>query len=285
MDKILALLDGSEYSQSVCHHTAWIAQKLNAGIVAMHVLGRREGASPTDLSGSLRLGARSALLAELSSLDEQCAKLAQAKGHDILEDAKAILDQDGVPHVERRLRKGHLLEAVQELEPNIRAITIGKRGEGHGFASAHLGSNLERIIRASKVPVFVASRTYKPIQKVLVAYDGSASAKIAIDRMSDSAVFADLDITVLCIGQEGGVGKAKATADEAVAKLQHVDIRAVAHTVVGEPGDVLNGLVKTEGFDLLVMGAYGHSRIRQLIIGSTTTTMIQTANIPVLLYR
>jgi nucleotide-binding universal stress UspA family protein len=285
MDKILALLDGSEYSESVCHHTAWIAQKLNAGIVAMHVLGRREGAAPTDLSGSLRLGARSALLAELSSLDEQRAKLAQSKGHAILEDAKAILDQDGVPHVERRLRKGDLLEAVQELEPDIRAITIGKRGEGHGFASAHLGSNLERIIRASKVPVFVASRSYKPIQKVLVAYDGSASAKVAIDRMSGSAVFPDLDVTVLCIGQDGGNVKAQATADKAVAKLQHVNIRAVARTAAGEPGDVLNDLVKAEGFDLLVMGAYGHSRIRQLIIGSTTTTMIQTANIPVLLYR
>ncbi|SDF27199.1 Nucleotide-binding universal stress protein, UspA family [Salipiger thiooxidans] len=285
MDKILALLDGSEYSESVCHHTAWIAQKLNAGIVAMHVLGRREGAAPTDLSGSLRLGARSALLAELSSLDEQRAKLVQAKGHAILEDAKAILDKDGVPHVERRLRKGDLLEAVQELQPDIRAITIGKRGEGHGFASAHLGSNLERIIRASKVPVFVASRTYGAIQKVLVAYDGSASAKIAIERMSGSAIFADLDVTVLCIGQDGGNAKAIAAAAEAVANLQHASITAVARTATGEPGDVLNDLVKAEGFDLLVMGAYGHSRIRQLIIGSTTTTMIQTANIPVLLYR
>jgi nucleotide-binding universal stress UspA family protein len=283
MDKILALLDGSEYSESVCHHTAWIAQKLNAGIVAMHVLGRREGVAPTDLSGSLRLGARSALLAELSSLDEQRAKLAQAKGHAILEDAKAILEQDGVPQVQTRLRKGDLLEAVQELEPDIRAITIGKRGEGHGFASAHLGSNLERIIRASKVPVFVASRTYKPIHKVLVAYDGSASAKIAIDRMSGSAVFADLAVTVLCIGQDES--SAKTTATEAVGKLQHANIAAMARTAAGEPGDVLNDLVKTEGFDLLVMGAYGHSRIRQLIIGSTTTTMIQTANIPVLLYR
>lgn len=283
MDKILALLDGSEYSESVCHHTAWIAQKLNAGIVAMHVLGRREGAAPTDLSGSLRLGARSALLAELSSLDEQRAKLAQAKGHAILEDAKAILEQDGVPQVQTRLRKGDLLEAVQDMEPDIRAITIGKRGEGHGFASAHLGSNLERIIRASKVPVFVASRAYKPISKVLVAYDGSASAKIAIDRMSGSAVFADLDVTVLCIAQDENSAKGKA--DEAVEKLQHANITAVARTAAGEPGDVLNDLVKAEGFDLLVMGAYGHSRIRQLIIGSTTTTMIQTANIPVLLYR
>jgi nucleotide-binding universal stress UspA family protein len=44
-------------------------------------------------------------------------------------------------------------------------------------------------------------------------------------------------------------------------------------------------LVTSEGFDLLVMGAYGHSRIRSLVIGSTTTAMIQAAGIPVLLYR
>ncbi|MFN3316727.1 MAG: DHHW family protein, partial [Raineya sp.] len=40
------------------------------------------------------------------------------------------------------------------------------------FAKGHLGSNLERIVRASHKPVFVASRAFKPISKVLVAYDG-----------------------------------------------------------------------------------------------------------------
>ncbi len=283
MDKILALLDGSEYSESVCHHTAWIANKLGAGVDAMHVLGRREGAAPSDLSGALHLGARSALLAELSSLDEQRAKLAQAKGHAILEDAKAILEQDGLGDVKLHLRKGDLLEAVQAVEADTRAITIGKRGEAANYASGHLGSNLERIIRASKVPVFVASRTYKPIKKVLVAYDGSASAKVAIDRMSDSAVFADLDLTVLCIGQDEA--KAKTTADTAVAKLRDAGITATARTAAGEPGDVLDDIVTAENFELLVMGAYGHSRIRNLIIGSTTTAMIQTVKIPVLLYR
>jgi len=37
--------------------------------------------------------------------------------------------------------------------------------------------------------------------------------------------------------------------------------------------------------DLLLMGAYGHSRIRNLIIGSTTTSMIRSCKIPVLLFR
>lgn len=283
MDKILTLLDGSAYSESVCHHTAWIAKKLNASVEAMHVLGRREGAVSTDLSGALRLGARSALLEELSSLDEQRSKLAQAKGHAILEDAKNILEQDGVPVVNLRLRKGDLLDAVREIEDDIRAIIIGKRGEGADFATGHLGSNLERIVRTSKVPVFVASREFKPISKVLVAYDGSTSAKVAIDRISTSPVFNDVDISVLCIDDSSK--KAQATAEEAVAILRSANLEASFRIASGEPEEVLGKLVSEENFNLLVMGAYGHSRIRSLIIGSTTTAMIQTVKIPVLLYR
>ncbi|MBU2284983.1 MAG: universal stress protein, partial [Gammaproteobacteria bacterium] len=39
------------------------------------------------------------------------------------------------------------------------------------------------------------------------------------------------------------------------------------------------------GADLLVMGAYGHSRIRQLIVGSTTTALLRTSPVPVLVLR
>ncbi len=283
MDKILTLLDGSAYSESVCHHTAWIAQKLNASVEAMHVIGRREGAASNDLSGALHLGARSALLKELSSLDEQWAKLAQAKGHAILEDAKAILAQDGVPNVNLRLRKGDILDAVREIESDIRAIIIGKRGEGAESARGHLGSNLERIVRSSTVPVFVASREFNPISRVLVAYDGSASAKTAIERMSTSPVFKDLEICVLCVGKVNA--KSQAIAEEAVAMLSAANLVASPRIATGEPEDVLAKLVTDEGFELLVMGAYGHSRIRRLIIGSTTTAMIQRVKIPVLLYR
>ncbi|SIT79402.1 Nucleotide-binding universal stress protein, UspA family [Pontibaca methylaminivorans] len=283
MCRILALLDGSAYSRSVCRHTAWIARRLNAGVEAMHVLGRREGAVTADFSGALGLGARTALLEELSALDEQRAKLAQAKGHAILEDAKAILEQDGIPDVTLRLKKGDLLEAVRELEDESRAIIIGKRGEGADFASGHLGSNLERIVRSSRVPVFVASREFRPISKVLVAYDGSASAKVAIERMAASPVFADLDVCVLTAAQDST--HARKVAGEAVATLHAAGITASSRIATGEVEDALNKLVSEEGFDLLVMGAYGHGRIRSLIIGSTTTAMIRSVKIPVLLYR
>lgn len=282
-NKILALVDGSAYSESVCHHTAWIAGRLSASVDVMHVLGRRETGAGQNLSGALTLGARSALLAELSAADETRARLAQTKGRAILEDAQKILEADGTGPVVPHLRKGDLLEAVREVEPDLRAIVIGKRGEGADFATGHLGSNLERIARASKVPVVVASRSFKPITKVLVAFDGSASAMKAIERMSKSPVFEGLEITVLYV--DNGSGRIGSRMDDAVAALDAAGLTATARTIKGEPDEALQQIVATEGFDLLVMGAYGHSRIRSLIIGSTTTAMVQAVKIPVLLYR
>ena len=283
MDKILTLLDGSAYSESVCHHTAWIAGRLGAEVEALHVLGRREGAAPSDLSGTLRLGARSALLQELATLDESRARLAQARGHAILEDAKAILERDGVAGVTTRLRRGDLLEAVRALEPEIRAITLGKRGEGADFASGHLGSNLERIVRSTRVPVFVAARDFRPITSVLLAYDGSASARVAVDRMAASPVFKGLAVTVVCVAEEDE--SLRRDLDQVVQRLSEAGMTAEGRVLPGSPEEVLAQVMTEAGADLLVMGAYGHSRIRALIIGSTTTALIQTVRAPVLLYR
>jgi nucleotide-binding universal stress UspA family protein len=281
-DRILALVDGFIYSESVCHHAAWAASRLKVGVDLLHVLGRRE--APTgDLSGTLRLGARTALLEELAEIDAQRARLAQAKGRAILEDAKGIMEKDGISPVTERLRQGDLLEAVAVLEPEIRAIVIGKRGEAADFAAGHAGSNLERVVRSVHVPVLVASRSFRPISKVLVAFDASASARRAIERMSGNPVFQGLSVTMVHAGEPSGTLTAQM--EEARARLERTGLQVVTEVVPGEPEAALKIKIEAEGFDLLVMGAYGHSRIRSLIIGSTTTAMIQACRIPVLLYR
>ena len=90
--KIIALVDGSIYSASVCHHAAWISQRTGAPVELIHVLGRREAPEKQDLSGAIALGARTALLEELAELDAQRAKLVGQRGRSILEDARAILE-------------------------------------------------------------------------------------------------------------------------------------------------------------------------------------------------
>lgn len=282
-DKIIALVDGSIYSESVCGHAAWISGRTGAPVELIHVLGRREAPGKRDLSGSIRLGARSRLLEELAELDAQRAKLVSHRGRAILEDARGIVDRAGVDEITTRLRHGDIVEAVSEVEAGARVIVIGKRGEAADFAKGHLGSNLERIVRAVHRPVLVASRAFKPIESVLVAYDGGRSAMNAVDHISRSPLFAGLSLTVVTVGPE--TSENRKALEEAKAFLKTSAVQADTRLVDGRPEEVLGKLVDTEGFGLLVMGAYGHSRIRSLVVGSTTTEMVRSCKVPVLLIR
>lgn len=282
-DKIIALVDGSIYSESVCHHAAWIAQRTQAPVELIHVLGRREAPEKTDLSGAIRLGARTKLMEELAELDAQRAKLVSHRGRAILEDARAIVDRDGVTEITTRLRHGDIVDAIGEIEGEARVIVIGKRGEAADFAKGHLGSNLERIVRAAHRPVFVAARGFKPIESVLVAYDGGRSAMKAVDHVSRSSFFVDLPVTVVTVGNETPE-LTKGLAD-AKALLAAAGIEAQTRILPGQPDEELGKMVEKDGFGMLVMGAYGHSRIRSLVIGSTTTEMMRSCKVPVLLLR
>jgi nucleotide-binding universal stress UspA family protein len=282
-EKIIALVDGSIYSESVCHHAAWIAQRTSAPVELIHVLGRREAPERPDLSGAIRLGARTKLMEELAELDAQRAKLVGHRGRAILEDARAIVDRDGVTDITTRLRHGDIVEAIGEIEGDARVIVIGKRGEAADFAKGHVGSNLERIVRAAHRPVLVAARAFKAIERVLVAYDGGRSAMKAVDHIACSPLFSGLAVTVVTVGTEAPETR-KGLAD-AAALLKAAGIDAETRAVPGQPETELGKLVEEEGFGMVVMGAYGHSRIRTLVIGSTTTEMIRSCKVPVLLMR
>ena len=280
-DTIIALLDGSIYSRSVCDNAAWIAAGTGATVRLLHVLGRRE-APAADLSGALALGARTALLQELSALDAERARLARVRGRANLEDGQAILAQAGIART-ATVRSGGLVETVAEAEREAGLVVIGKRGEAADFARLHLGSNLEGIVRAATRPVFVAARAFRPVAKLLVAYDGGPSARRALDHVGRSPLFRGLDIRVLTVGPDSA--ELRRGLDEAQATLASAGHDAAVDLVPGQPEDAIADTVERDGIDLLVMGAYGHSRIRSMTIGSTTGEMIRRCRIPVLLFR
>lgn len=282
-DKIIAFVDGSVYSASVCEHAAWVSGRTGSPVELIHVLGRREAPDKQDLSGAIRLGARSKLLAELSELDAQRSKLISHRGRAILEDARKIVDEAGVAEITTRLRQGDIVEAVSEVEKDARVIIVGKRGEAADFAKGHLGSNLERIVRAATKPVLVASRSFKPISKLLVAYDGGTSAMKAVDHIARTPLFQGLSVHVVTVGT--ATAEVKKGLDDAKALLKAAGIEAETSILPGQPETALGKLVDEASFDMLVMGAYGHSRIRTLVIGSTTTEMVRSCKVPVVLMR
>ena len=284
MTNLLALIDGSIYSQSVCDHAAWAAGRLGASVQVVHAIGRRDTASaPANLSGSIGLGARTALLEELAELDAQKAKLSQKRGRLLLDEARARLVEKGVETATTTLRNGDVIETVQELEKDADLVVIGKRGEAADFARLHLGSNLERVVRSVHKPILVAARAFKPVERFLIAFDGGTSAMKAVDHVARSWLFAGLECRLLMAGAD--TPEARKKLDDAAALLQAAGYAVQADIEPGSAGAAIAKRVEADGIDLLVMGAYGHSRIRSMIIGSTTTEMIRSCLIPVMLFR
>ncbi|PIE11186.1 MAG: universal stress protein UspA [Rhodobacterales bacterium] len=279
---LIALVDGSAYAESVCHHAAWIAKANGWGVKLYHVMPPHEDGGQQDLSGAIRLGARSRLLEKLSDLDAERAKLAHEHGRAILDDARALIEADGIS-VETRLRQGDLIETITAKEDSGEAIVIGKRGETEGVAMQHLGSNLERILRATHKPVLIANSAFQPVSRVLVAFDGSASAQRAVERMAQSALFGDLRMVLVTAGKD--TPAVREALERAQKTLQDAGRAAEILIREGEPEAVLAQLTEEDDHELLVMGAYGHSRVRRLIIGSTTTEMIRSCKVPVLVMR
>ncbi len=284
MTHLIALIDGSGYSQSVCDLTRWAAERTDASVELMHILGRRSaGSEPADLSGNLKLGARTALLQELADLDEQKAKLDLKRGRLLLEETKAALEDGKISTVTTKLRHGDLIESIAEFEGTADLILIGKRGEASDFAKLHLGSNLERVVRSATKPVLVASRAFKPINKFLIAFDGGESVMKAVRHIASGKLFTGLACVLLCVGKPNNDLQEKL--DDAAALLRKAGYDVDASFETGDPEDVIKNRIEADGIDLLVMGAYGHSRIRNLIIGSTTTEMVRSCHVPVMMFR
>lgn len=284
MTKLLALLDGSVYLQSICDYTAWIALRTSASVELLHVLGRRDVSSAAaDFSGNLDVDARDNLLAELASLDEQKAKLSQKRGRAILTEARTRVLAAGVRDVSTKLRHGDLVETVNELEADADLVIVGKRGEAADFARLHLGSNLERIVRASQKPVFVASRSFQDVKRFLIAFDGGGSSQKAVDHIARGSLFPGLPCHILTVASE--TAEAQEALEDAGKRLRDAGYSVEAKLLKGPPEAAIAAYVEAHQIDLLVMGAYGHTRLRNLIIGSTTTEMIRSCKVPVMLFR
>jgi len=284
MPTILSCTDGSIYAPSVYDHTRWAALRLGAAVHLLHMLERAPAiAGPADASGAIGVDAQNALLGELVALAEQQGRLAQARGRAILAAARQRLAEAGISALVAEQQHGALVDAIERLEPSTDLLVIGKRGEHADFAKLHLGSNLERAIRSCHHPVLVASRAFKPIERFLLAYDGSPSVLKAIDHLLSSPLLKGLHCHILRAGKIDD--NARYYLGEAAGKLRAAGFEVTSEAIPGPAEEVIAEAVKRHDIHLLVMGAYGHSRVRQFIVGSTTTTMVRTCLIPVLMFR
>jgi nucleotide-binding universal stress UspA family protein len=284
MNKVIACVDGAAYTASVCDYAMWSAQRLNVPLEFLHVLDRHPERAPvTDFSGSIGLGAQESLLKELGELDEKRSTLAQRHGRELLNGVVQRAKDGGLAAVDSRQRHGGLVEAMLDLESESRLFVLGQHHHTEESGKLHLDHNVERAIRSVHRPVLVASAAFKEPKSFAIAFDGSTTGRKMVETVAQSPMLRSLKCHVVMAGEETPMVREQLSWARTTLGAAGFDLELAA--VVGEPEATLPTYLKQRAIDLLVMGAYGHSRIRQLIVGSTTTTLLRTSPVPVLVLR
>ena len=162
-------------------------------------------------------------------------------------------------------------------------VVIGHRGVNEQFSTGLLGSTAESVTRKSPRPVFVCPMQFQGIQRPLLAYDGSQRASAAMHAAAEVASALALPLTVLHVARDETTdGK---VLDEARRYLQSYDLTVNYETVSGYPHQRIVDIIRERGYDLLFVGAYGHSRIIEMVLGSTTEFVLRNSPCPVFLAR
>lgn len=285
MNKVYACIDALANSTAVIDWAVWSARRLDVPLEFLHVLERHpERAAVSDHSGAIGLGAQESLLLQLSKLDQQRSKLAQEAGRLLLASARERAAAAGLVQLEGRLRHGELVDSVLEMEPDARLFVLGEHHHASLGERLHLDHRVERVIRSVKRPVLVATaERFEAPQRIVIAFDASATARKTVETVARSPLLAGLPVLLAMVGID--TPQAQRQLEEARLQLAAAGFAAQTNYAPGEPEQVLPVLLKAQGAALLVMGAYGHSRIRQLIVGSTTTTLLRLSEVPVLILR
>jgi nucleotide-binding universal stress UspA family protein len=284
MNKVIACVDGADYTASVCDYAMWSARRLDVPLEFLHVLDRHPERAPVaDFSGSIGLGTQETLLKELGELDEKRSTLAQRHGRELLDGVVRRAKDSGIVSVDSRQRHGGLVEALLDLESESRLFVLGQHHHTEGSGKLHLDHNVERAIRSVQRPVLVASVAFKAPNSFAIAFDGSATGRKMVETVAQSPMLRGLSCHVIMAGDDTPTLRTHLSWARTTLGAAGFEIEIAV--VAGEPEAALPAYLKQHAVDLLVMGAYGHSRIRQFIVGSTTTTLLRTSPVPVLVLR
>ncbi len=279
IQNILIPTDGSDYGKTAIAYGVYFARKLNAQLTGLHVVDIRLIRGPvfTDISGSIGLPPYQEFLPAIESgLD--------AKADAILQDFCGQCEAAGL-HPETKKVTGVIDETIIEEGRNCCDwILLAQRGEHfHIDGGAILGSTAQSVVRRSGKPVLVTPEHFREIKSMAIAYDGSAPAHKALKLAAELSKQAAWPLSVVIVAADPTSGENISKKAESLLSAFKTDSAAMILT--GKEDKALLKFIREGTVELLVMGAYGHNRLRELLVGSTTSSVIRKSTIPVLLTR
>jgi nucleotide-binding universal stress UspA family protein len=247
---ILVPLSGDERSWAALEQAILIAQRENASIHGLHVVDSKEKMQSPEALDVQR------------HFNQKCLD-ANVPGNLAIEAGEIT---------------GKIRERAAVTDLIVLKIEHPPMGGLSSFASP-----FRTIITASSSPVLGIPEHAREFQRALLAYDGSPLAK---EALFVATYFAEIWKTKLFVFT--ALDGTRLTADVQDYVRRYLDIHEVeAKYFTSELGvrDRLRNMVEDYEIDLVLMGSYGASALRQLFIGSTVDTMLRESRVPIFICR
>ena len=283
-NKVLACVDQSHFAHCVADYAAWAAQRMHAPLEFLHILDRHpEIATSEDRSGAIGFQAQETLLNTLSNLDESRSKAAREQGRIFLNGLRERAIAAGVASPDMRQRHGALEETLVEQEEGVRLFVLGRRGVSAETTQRDLGRNVERVVRALHKPILAVTEDFHEPKRVMIAFDGGIVTRRGVEMVAASPLFQGLPIHLLMSGKESQ--DASKQLQWAQQTLQAAGFEITTALIPGDAERMIAETIREQSIDMLIMGAYTHSPLRSLLLGSKTSDLLRSAKIPTLLLR
>jgi nucleotide-binding universal stress UspA family protein len=269
---LLALADAPG-AVSAKNYAFWLARKegsrihtlvlIDIAAFEIPVLGAPDGFMPSVVTPPLKES--QSLLSDLSAMaNERLDKFAgQCASRGIPFSAEVKI---GIPG-----------EIIGRMAVAHDVVLVSRTGYNR-IASAQetMDSLIAPVIRNSVRPVLVAGMEFREegdIRNILVAYDGSSHAARALLVAAELAARPGVECTLVTVAPAAEAGQELILPAEEF--LSHHGIFPKKQVVVGsKPSEVICEIVTTGRMDVVIMGAYGHSPIREVLFGSTTERVL-----------
>ncbi len=146
-----------------------------------------------------------------------------------------------------------------------------------------LDSGFQKLIQRCPRPVMTTPRQSSPMNRALLAYDGSPKSDEGLYLSAYLAEKWKIPLSVVTVFKNGRIKPE--TLLKAKLYLEDMGIEARYHAMKGEIVENILRVVETDKIDLIVTGGYGFSPVIQVVLGSTVDRLLRETSIPVLICR
>ena len=234
-----------------------------------------EGPFSHDLSGSLGFEPYFNFSSKMKNFLEE-------RGKDILEEFTEKSRKEGIESA-TFLDTGIVSNEISSRAKIMDLVIISQRGLNAEFERGLLGSTTEAVTRKCIKPVLVTPKNFKEPFNFLLCYDGSQHANDAMQSAADFVSYLNMPLTVLIVFKSEADGNKLLS--NAQRYLSTYKVKSDFKALKGNPHEEIVKFAGRNSVDIIFMGAYGHSRIIEMVLGSTTEYVLRNVSCSVLMCK